>query len=146
MTEPRIDLGCAGCGVESASCSSCYERLGLTKDQLLALAQEHIAPISQEARDLLDQLLRQREHETHKLAREDYLHQGGRNWLQFYDRHALELSLRERFRLPDHPFGECCEPSDDFNADVAAIGLTTLGEPAAAAEGINALGDDDDGE
>lgn len=165
LTEFTILATCPSCGYGSLRCPSCskyfeeltvpitevfgeqLEDIGdvLSDEQIQQLAQSRLVPLSQEARDVLDELLREREHETHRIARDDYLNNKGARWKELYDRHSLELQLRARFNLPEHPFGECCEPSADVHADVAALGITTIGADVGAAEGLRDLDDPESG-
>jgi len=116
-------------------CPGCASGRGtITREQLAELARDHLASLGPEHRTLLDELLRNHEHETHRLARADYLDNNGRNWRLYHDRRVTELYLRERFSLPDHPFGECCEPTEDIAAEVATLGIVDHGVDVAAAE------------
>lgn len=131
---------CPSCGDYVLLCENCSNDHGtITKTQLAELAQTHLGGLEQQHRDLLDVLLRSHEHETHRLAREDYLNNNGANWRSLHERRVTELFLRERFGLPEHTFGECCEPSEDPAADMAAIAITDLGVDAKAADKVREL-------
>lgn len=142
MISIPTEIQCAECGSDRyLSCPECGSLTSgsIDKGTLAALARTELGSLSDEHRQLIDDLLRNHEHETHRLARQDYLTNDGRDWRFYHERRVTELFLRERFALGPHDFGECCEPSGDFAADVATLGMINMGVDVAAAEGRKAL-------
>ncbi len=114
ITEIRVE--CPGCGstggVTCGNCSDFFYDTPLCDADLEAILAQNVKPLiefNDEHKAMLDELLRVHEHDTHKLAREDYTQHDGRNWRDIHQRHNTELFLRQRFGLPEHPFGKCCE-------------------------------------
>jgi len=113
---PLTGYGCEGCGREDCEpyCTTCgdYNNAYISQNHLEELAAQYIKPIdtslSADQLSMMDAMLRIQEHETHRLAKEDYLDNNGRNWRELNQRHNNELDLRQRFGLPDHEFGQCC--------------------------------------